>query len=261
MYLCSLERTAARRERPAQAQRTHSAGTARPHFKTAYIRNTMKLIIFDLDGTLLNTIADLGGAVNHTLECHQLPQHDLAEYKMMVGRGMRNLVKAALPTDKKEDEAFVDAFLKDFLDYYMAHIDRATVPYPGIPELISQLNESGCRLAVASNKLQAGTETLIRKFFPGIPFVAVCGNSPAYPLKPDAALVKYIMDQAQVGPQDTLMVGDSGIDILTAHNAGIPALAVSWGFRPIEDLAEADHIAGNAAELTEILRKLRIFAS
>ena len=218
----------------------------------------MKLVIFDLDGTLLNTIADLGGAVNHTLEAYSLPRHDLPEYMMMVGRGMRNLVKAALPQAKREDDAFVDAFLKDFLDYYMAHIDIATVPYPGIPELVSQLNEGGCRLAVASNKLQAGTEALIRKFFPGIPFVAICGNGPAYPLKPDAALVKFIMDQAGAGPADTIMVGDSGIDILTARNAGIPVVAVTWGFRPIEDLTEADHIAGSADELME---KLTNFAT
>ena len=217
----------------------------------------MKLIIFDLDGTLLNTIADLGGAVNHTLEAYGLPKHCLTEYKMMVGRGMRNLVKAALPGDRAQDDAFVDVFLKDFLDYYMAHIDTATVPYPGIPELVSRLNSDGCKLAVASNKLQVGTETLIRKFFPGIPFVAVCGNSPAYPLKPDAALVKYIMNQAEVGPEDTIMVGDSGIDIRTAHNAGIAVIAVTWGFRPIEDLTEAEYIAGSAPELETSLENHR----
>ena len=218
----------------------------------------MKLIIFDLDGTLLNTIADLGNAVNHTLGQYGLPQHNLPEYKIMVGRGMRNLVKAALPQSKQEDNTFVDAFLKDFLDYYMAHIDSATLPYPGIPELLSQLNESGCKLAVASNKLQAGTDALIRKFFPEIPFVAICGNSPAYPLKPDAALMKYIMNQANTGPKDTIMVGDSGIDILTAHNAGIPVIAVTWGFRPIEDLADADYIAGSASEVAQYAGELRV---
>ena len=209
----------------------------------------MKLIIFDLDGTLLDTVADLGGAVNHTLEQYALPPHDLPSYKMMVGRGMRNLVKNALPQDRREDDAFVDAFLKDFLDYYMAHIDCATLPYPGIPELLERLNASGCKLAVASNKLQAGTDALIRGFFPRIPFVAVCGNSAAYPLKPDAALVEYIMDKAGAAPPDTIMVGDSGIDIRTAHNAGIPVVAVSWGFRPVEDLTDADYIVGSAAEL------------
>ena len=202
-----------------------------------------KLLIFDLDGTLLDTIADLGGAVNHTLSLYGLPTHDLPSYKMMVGRGMRNLVKAALPEGKRLEDAFVDEFLRRFLDYYLEHIDCATLPYPGIVELIQRLSSEGCRLAVASNKLQTGTERLIKKFFPGIPFTSVCGNSPKYPLKPDAALVSYIMDEAGMKAADTYMIGDSDIDIRTARNAGIKVIAVTWGFRPLEDLQGADFIA------------------
>ena len=210
------------------------------------------LAIFDLDGTLLNTAEDLGNAVNHTLRAHGLPMHGIPEYRMMVGRGMRNLVKAALPQDR-QDDGFVDGFLKEFLEYYLSHIDDRTVPYPGICEMFDTLNAAGVKIAVASNKLQKGTEHLIYGFFPSIPFVAICGNSPEFPLKPDAALVRYIMDKAGESEATTVMVGDSGIDIRTAKNAGIRVIAVSWGFRPKEDLTDADVIADNAADVVSAI--------
>lgn len=214
-----------------------------------------RLVIFDLDGTLLNTIADLGNGVNHTLEAHDLPTHTLQEFKLMVGRGMRNLVKSALPLTLQSDDAFVDGFLQEFLAFYMEHIDLATLPYPGITEMLRTLDDKGIKLAVASNKIQKGTEKLIARFFPGIPFVAVCGNSPDFPLKPDAALVQYIMSRADANESNTIMVGDSGTDIQTARNAGIPVIAVSWGFRPTTDLTEADSLAGNTQDIIDFLNR------
>ena len=162
-----------------------------------------RLVIFDLDGTLLNTIADLGNAANHTLAELGLPKHTLDEYRLMVGNGMRKLT----------------------------------------------LSSQGYRLAVASNKIQAGAEKLIQKFFPNTDFVAVMGNSPLYPLKPDAALVEYIMDKAGTDRAHTIMVGDSGTDIQTARNAGIPVIAVSWGFRPRHELTVADFIADDTSQV------------
>lgn len=212
-----------------------------------------KLVIFDLDGTLLNTIADLGNAANHTLAELGLPRHELDEYRLMVGNGMRKLIERALPADKAADDAFVDSTLASFLAYYAEHIDLYTRPYPGIPELISTLAAQGYKLAVASNKIQAGAEKLIAKFFPDIPFVAVMGNSPQYPLKPDAALVEYIMGKAGTDRANTIMIGDSGTDIQTARNAGIPVIAVSWGFRPRTELTIADCIADNTVEIQRIL--------
>lgn len=212
-----------------------------------------KLVIFDLDGTLLNTIDDLGTAANHTLAELGLPQHTLDEYRLMVGNGMRKLIMRALPLDKASDDAFIDSTLKQFLEYYAAHIDVYTKPYPGIPELINTLSTDGYKLAVASNKIQAGAEKLIAEFFPGIPFVAVMGNSPLYPLKPDAAVVEYIMDKAGTGRNSTVMVGDSGTDIQTARNAGIPIIAVSWGFRPRHELTSADQIADSSDALGSFL--------
>ncbi len=212
-----------------------------------------KLVIFDLDGTLLNTIDDLGTAANHTLAELGLPQHTLDEYRLMVGNGMRKLIMRALPQDKASDDAFIDSTLKQFLEYYAAHIDVYTKPYPGIPELINTLSTDGYKLAVASNKIQAGAEKLIAEFFPGIPFVAVMGNSPLYPLKPDAAVVEYIMDKAGTDRNSTVMVGDSGTDIQTARNAGIPIIAVSWGFRPRHELTSANQIADSSDALGSFL--------
>ncbi|MBR5159297.1 MAG: HAD-IIIA family hydrolase [Bacteroidaceae bacterium] len=212
-----------------------------------------KLVIFDLDGTLLNTIADLGNAANHTLAELGLPRHELDEYRLMVGNGMRKLIERALPADKAADDAFVDSTLASFLAYYAEHIDLYTRPYPGIPELISTLAAQGYKLAVASNKIQTGAEKLIAKFFPDTDFVAVMGNSPQYPLKPDAALVQYIMDKAGTDRAHTMMIGDSGTDIQTARNAGIPVIAVSWGFRPRHELTAADHIADNTDQIQRIL--------
>lgn len=212
-----------------------------------------KLVIFDLDGTLLNTIADLGNAANHTLAELGLPRHELDEYRLMVGNGMRKLIERSLPADKAADDAFVDSTLASFLAYYAEHIDLYTRPYPGIPELISTLAAQGYKLAVASNKIQTGAEKLIAKFFPDTDFVAVMGNSPQYPLKPDAALVQYIMDKAGTDRAHTMMIGDSGTDIQTARNAGIPVIAVSWGFRPRHELTAADHIADNTDQIQRIL--------
>ena len=212
-----------------------------------------KLVIFDLDGTLLNTIADLGNAANHTLKELGLPQHTLDEYRLMVGNGMRKLIMRALPHDKASDDTFVDSTLAKFLEYYAEHIDVYTQPYPGIPELIKALSTEGFKLAVASNKIQAGAERLIEKFFPGIPFVAVMGNSPRYPLKPDAAVVEYIMKKAGTDRAHTVMVGDSGTDIQTAQNAGIPIIAVSWGFRPRHELTAANYIADSTDALGSFL--------
>ena len=195
-----------------------------------------KLVLFDLDGTLLNTIADLSEAVNHALELRDLPLHSLEEITKMVGHGVRNLIMQALPAELRDDTATVDAVLTDFTDYYFAHIDVYTQPYPGIPELITALHRNGILLAVASNKFQAGTEYLIKEFFPGIPFVAVLGNRPGFPLKPDPEIVSEVLRKAGVKKEDAVMVGDSPTDMRTAANGGIMGIAVGWGYRDMKDM-------------------------
>ena len=212
-----------------------------------------KLVIFDLDGTLLDTLADLGAAVNEAMRSRGLPQHTLEEYRGMVGHGVRNLVRKAMPEALRADETLLDALLDVFVAYYTDHIDVHSRPYPGVPELLSGLDAAGIRIAVASNKFQAGTEKLLRRAFPGIRFAAVRGGRPDLPLKPDPAVVREILAQTGIRPEETVLVGDSGTDIATAAAAGIPCVAVSWGYRPEAALRGAAFLAGDVAQLRGIL--------
>jgi len=210
-----------------------------------------QLIIFDLDGTLLDTLADLAAAVNHALSARGLPLHSLQEYRSMVGHGVRNLVKQALPSGA--DDALIDAALDDFKAFYTAHIDVHTRPYPGMQDLVRDLHAAGVRMAVASNKFQAGTEKLVGEFFPGIPFVAILGNREGYPLKPDPEIVEEVLRAAGgVSRRDVVMVGDSRTDMLTAANGGIGAVAVGWGYRTL-DASEDYRLAGSVTELRTLL--------
>ena len=195
-----------------------------------------KLVIFDLDGTLLDTLEDLAEAVDYALQRRGLPLHTLAEYRKMVGHGVRNLVKQALPEALQADDAYVDACLDDFKEYYSAHIDVRTRPYPGMPELLRELQAKGVRMAVASNKFQSGTEYLVKKLFPEIGFVAVLGNKEGFPMKSDPAIVEMALAASGAEREAAVMVGDSPTDMKTAANGGIPGYAVTWGYRTAEEL-------------------------
>ncbi len=210
----------------------------------------VKLVIFDLDGTLLNTIGDLAEAANHMLALRSLPQHDYPTYCTFVGNGIMRLVERALPEELRTTE-YVAAARQDFLSYYIEHIDLKTCPYAGIPELLTSLQARGIRLAVASNKFQAGTEKLIRSYFPDIRFEVVFGQRPDVPLKPDPKVVEEILALTGVKRSEVLYVGDSGVDMQTAHTAGVRAVGVSWGFRKREELEEAhaDRIVDRAEEI------------
>lgn len=211
-----------------------------------------ELVIFDLDGTLLNTIGDLAEAANHMLRLRNLPEHDYATYCTFVGNGIMRLVERALPETWRTTEQ-VAAARADFLVYYIDHIDRYTKPYEGIPTLLATLQAQGVRLAVASNKFQAGTEKLIRGFFPEIHFEEIFGQRPDVPLKPDPAVVEEILVKTAVARDRVLYVGDSGVDMLTAHAARVRGVGVSWGFRSREELqaAAADRIIDHAEALLE----------
>ena len=215
-----------------------------------------RLIIFDLDGTLLNTIGDLAVGCDHMLKLRGLPTHTYEQYCSFVGNGILRLVERALPEELRTEE-YVKAARKDFVDFYIENIDTHTVPYTGMVELVEALHRDGAKLAVASNKFQAGTDKLIRKFFPNIDFVEICGNREGVPLKPDTALVDFILEKAGVERNRVAMVGDSGVDIQTARNAGITSVGVSWGFRSVEELKEnrADYIVSSAEELRKVLEE------
>ena len=215
-----------------------------------------QLIIFDLDGTLLNTIGDLAVGCDHMLSLRGLPTHSYEEYCTFVGNGIMRLVERALPEELRTEE-YVKAARRDFVEFYIDNIDNHTVPYEGMVDLVERLQSAGAKLAVASNKFQAGTEKLIRKFFPTIEWVEICGNREGVPLKPDTALVDMIIEKAGVERKNCTMVGDSAVDIQTARNAAIRSVGVSWGFRSREELeqAGADHIADTVEELTTLLLK------
>ena len=213
-----------------------------------------RLFIFDLDCTLLNTIGDLAVACDHMLTMRSLPTHTYEEYCSFVGNGIMRLVERALPEELRTPD-YVAAARRDFVDFYIEYIDHKTEPYEGMVELLCDLQRDGAHLAVASNKFQAGTEKLIRKFFPTIDFVEICGNREGVPLKPDTALVDLILGKAGIERQNCYMIGDSGVDMQTARNASIHGVGVSWGFRSREELEmhEPHAIADTVEELREIL--------
>lgn len=213
-----------------------------------------ELVIFDLDGTLLDTIGDLAAACNAVLAPRGLPQHSYAEYCHFVGNGIMRLVERALPEELRIPE-LVAAVRADFVEYYTAHIDLLTKPYDGIEELVAELSGCDVRMAVASNKFQAGTEKLIRRFFPSVAFDAVFGQRAGVPLKPDPAVVEEILALTGVARARVLYVGDSGVDMQTASAAGVRSAGVTWGFRDRAELesAGAQHIVDRPAELLELL--------
>ncbi len=217
----------------------------------------VKLVIFDLDGTLINTIADLAEASNYALSKQGIPGHSVQEYTQMVGHGVKNMLISALEKSLRTtpSEGQVQQALSDFTPYYVEHIDVHTRPYPGMVELLNALNSKGVRLAVASNKFQAGAEKLIAEFFPEVDFVAVLGNKEGMPLKPSAEVVNLILAKAGVDKSECFYVGDSATDVKTAKNAGVECAGVTWGFRPESDLVQAgaEHIVKSAAELAALI--------
>ena len=195
-----------------------------------------KLVIFDLDGTLLDTIEDLGNAVNAILERHGMPQYTVAQYRKMVGHGIRNLLRKAF-APMEMDDAYLETCVAEFREYYLAHIDEHTRPFPGIVALLDDLYARGVQLAVVSNKVQEGTERLIHEFFPDIAFAAIFGNREGYPMNPAPEIVASVLAKAGCTPSEAIMVGDSNTDMQTAANGGIAGIAVSWGNRSREQLA------------------------
>ena len=211
------------------------------------------LVIFDLDGTLLNTIDDLGYACNHALAACGFPTHAIEEYPRLVGNGVNKLIERALPEGQKDEETVLRV-RAHFVPYYNAHNCDFTRPYDGIPELLESLKARGCMLAVASNKYQAATEKIVSHFFPGV-FDVVLGEREGVPRKPDPQIVRDIEAKLQrdkiPSTYSVLYVGDSLVDQATAANAGVPFVACSWGFVAREKLVEAgcEHIIDSPREL------------
>ena len=189
-----------------------------------------KTFIFDLDGTLLDTIGDLAASVNYALRTNGMPEHSTDDVRRFVGNGVRLLMERAVP-DGAANPLFDDAFA-DFRQHYMVHSLDTTRPYDGIPETLAELKSRGCRLAVVSNKFMSATQELIRHFFPDTIEVAI-GEHEAEGIrkKPAPDTVFAALKQLGVGTEDAVYVGDSDVDILTARNSGLPCISVLWGFR------------------------------
>ncbi len=215
-----------------------------------------RLVIFDLDGTLLNTISDLGSATNHALRELGYQEHSLASYPMMVGNGVTRLIERALPEEARTKE-IIETAREKFREYYDDHLCDSTIPYPGITELLDNLQAEGVGLAVASNKYQSAVERLIDQFFPAIEWRAIEGQKEGVPVKPDPSIVFEILSKAPTRKSKVLYVGDSAVDIETARRACVDSCGVTWGFRPKRELtdAHADNIATDPAEIIGIVKR------
>ena len=221
-------------------------------------------LIFDLDGTLLNTIADLGMACNHALASAGYPTHAIEDYPRLVGNGVNKLIERALPDNAKTSaeatEQEVMRLRKVFIPYYNMHNTDRTRPYDGIPEALAALRQAGHRMAVASNKYQEGTDKVVDHFFPGV-FDAVFGERTGVPRKPDPQIVHDIFAALYgegTAPRNALYIGDSLVDIATARNAGLPVAACTWGFVSRDMLAaeHPDYLLDSPAQLVDICAKI-----
>ena len=188
--------------------------------------------IFDLDGTLLDTLQDLATSVNYALRQHHMPEHSIDDVRRFVGNGVRRLMERAVP-EGAANPTFEAAFAT-FREYYMEHSLDTTRPYDGIPELIHELKERGCRMAVVSNKMMAATQELVHHFFPEIE-VAI-GEHEAEGIRKKPAPDTVFAAMKQLGQGSAVYVGDSDVDLATARNSGLPCISVLWGFRDREFL-------------------------
>lgn len=210
-------------------------------------------VLFDLDGTLCDTLDDLADATNYALQTHGFAPHTREEYRYFVGTGARELIRKALE-GQSQDEADRQRVYETYTAYYSTHYLVKTAPYPGLPAMLEELRRRGMRLGVVTNKPDDRAQEIVEKFFPGV-FSAVAGNRPDFPTKPDPALPLHVLGQLHGQPQSTAFVGDSWVDMQTASNAGFVPVGVLWGFRERQELEAhgARFLAHNAAELLKIL--------
>ena len=215
----------------------------------------IKGLIFDLDGTLLNTISDIGHSVNEMLEDYGYKTHDIDEYRLMVGNGFNDLIYKALPSgasDRKQLEG-----LEKFLYYYNLNYLNSSLPYKGIVELLKQLETRGIKLGVNSNKREDYTLSLLEVYLKDVNFIKVVGQKDQ-PKKPDPLGARQIMEAMELGEDEVVYVGDSKTDIMTAKNAKLRSIGVLWGFRDEKELVSsgADYIARKPSDILDIIDKM-----
>lgn len=203
-----------------------------------------KLYIFDLDGTLADSLCDLADSVNMVLEKHGFPTHDTEEYKYFVGNGALKLIERALPESERNPET-IRAVHAEYSKVYSERMLCKTKPYDGITDVLTALKARGCKLAVASNKPDDCSVNIVETLFGRGVFDSIHGKREGVPTKPSPDIMEQIMAELNVRPEDCIHSGDSNVDVATAHNAGMECIGCTWGFRTEEELitAGADHIA------------------
>lgn len=213
-----------------------------------------KAIIFDLDGTLLDTLADLADAANRALVEAGFPTHDRQAYRWFVGDGSKLLITRALP-DRHRSEKIVNTCLKAFIDEYQRSWNRATQPYAGMVELLNELTYRHIRLAVVTNKPHRFTLEMMNHYFNAFPFDPVLGQRDGIPKKPHPGQAIAAASRMGVLPARCIFLGDSGVDMEAAYRAGMVPVGAGWGFRPSEELvaARATRVIQHPLELLELI--------
>lgn len=213
-------------------------------------------VLFDLDGTLLNTIDDLADSANRVCAAHGWPQFTPAQYCYFVGNGIPKLVERFSP-EAARTPAMLAATLREFDAQYGAHMFDKTAPYPGMPQLLARLHARGVRMAVYSNKADEFAGEVVARYFDPALFALVRGARPGVPTKPAPEGTRALLAALGADPAagDVLYVGDSNVDVATAHNAGLPCCGVLWGFRTKQELqdAGAEYLAADAAALERVI--------
>lgn len=211
-----------------------------------------KAVIFDMDGTILNTLEDLKNATNYSLRQFGMPERSLEEVRMFVGNGIRKLVERAVPAGTSKEK--IDQILDVFLEYYEIHSADNTSPYPGILELVEKLKKSGIKTAVSTNKADVPAQELGREYFNGI-FDLIVGQQDGLKVKPAPDSVNKILSILDIQKKDAIYIGDSDVDVQTAKNSGLDFIGVSWGFRGREFLEKngAKNIVDNANEILDLV--------
>ena len=219
----------------------------------------MRLIVFDLDGTLLNSLEDLADSANWVLEQHGFPTHPVDAYRYFVGDGVRKLIERILPQEERTD-ARIEQCRQEFVAYYKVHMEDKTSVYEGITELLVELKNRGLKIAVATNKVHIAVKPLMEKYFPEIRFDSMIGQREGVPVKPAPQIMFDILRETGCEPSEALHVGDTATDMQLAHNAGVTPVGVLWGYRPLEELQEAGakFIISKPEELLRLVHEYKL---
>ena len=218
----------------------------------------VKLVIFDLDGTLLNTLDDLADSCNYILQKYDYPTHPVEAYKYFVGDGIRKLIERAIPDEVLHKQELVYSIESDFLAHYRLHKVDKTAPYEGIIPVLNQLQSKNIQIAVASNKIHSEIAPMLTYYFPSIKFAAALGQQEGVPTKPNPNVVYEILAQTKIEKEDVLYVGDTAVDMKTGKSAGIYTIGVLWGFRTEKELLDngADELIQKPEDLLSLMDKL-----